>query len=208
VLGGNAARLLGCRRCLRHSASFVAVELPAKCARRSVVSARAPAPRPRETALGAPRGIHLTLKFLGETPVNRVPEIEEALARTVSRMASHKLALECWVGSGVGVPASSGSIFGGDLHPVQTCRNGWNQTRGRGLPRGPLPSAHLTLARVRPDDAEAATALPAALEAVRLPTGVIPIQVSHAQHPASRRRGVRAGCGVSARRGVGAQGGA
>jgi 2'-5' RNA ligase len=40
-----------------------------------------------------PEGVHLTLKFLGETPVERVPAIEGALAEVVDGAAPFRLAL-------------------------------------------------------------------------------------------------------------------
>ena len=40
-----------------------------------------------------PRGIHLTLKFLGDTPAQRVPAIEGALAEAVNGVTPFRLAL-------------------------------------------------------------------------------------------------------------------
>src|SRR5437773_7767902 len=40
-----------------------------------------------------PQGIHLTLKFLGATPSERVPAIQAALVDAVVDTASHELAL-------------------------------------------------------------------------------------------------------------------
>ena len=58
---------------------FIALDLPAEL-REAIGRATAPL---RNEALGArwskPEALHVTLKFLGETPADRVPEIERAL---------------------------------------------------------------------------------------------------------------------------------
>ncbi|MDI7277312.1 MAG: RNA 2',3'-cyclic phosphodiesterase, partial [Anaerolineae bacterium] len=41
----------------------------------------------------APEGIHLTLKFLGNVPAGRVPELGEALRRACARIAPFEIAI-------------------------------------------------------------------------------------------------------------------
>ncbi|HXE72079.1 MAG TPA: 2'-5' RNA ligase family protein, partial [Candidatus Nitrosotenuis sp.] len=41
----------------------------------------------------APENLHLTLKFLGETPEDKIPQIEEVLRRVASQHSSLELEL-------------------------------------------------------------------------------------------------------------------
>lgn len=127
-----------------------------------------------------PEGIHLTLKFLGETPADRVPAIRQALAGAVKGMPAHTVSL-----GGLGT-------FGGRRNPrvVWVDLRGDLETLGElqqrveraleaaGFPReGRSFSAHLTLARVRPETArELSEAVALAVEAVRTPDGEIPVR--------------------------------
>lgn len=125
-----------------------------------------------------PEGIHLTLKFLGETAADRVPTIEDALTGAVDRTAPHKLALG-ELGTFRGSrPRVLWVDLRGDVQPVRDLQERVESSLAdAGFPReGRSWSPHLTLARVRPETTrEVATALPPALEAVRPPAGVIPI---------------------------------
>jgi 2'-5' RNA ligase len=74
---------------------FIAIELPG-----NVLSAlnQVQHSLQREPALARlrwvrPEGIHLTLKFLGETPEERRPQIEAAISRTVAGIAPFELHL-------------------------------------------------------------------------------------------------------------------
>lgn len=119
-----------------------------------------------------PEGIHLTLKFLGDTPAQRVPVIEEAVAGAV-RGAPFRLAL--------GQPGTFGSGRGprvlwvdlaadvGRLRELQAAVE-------RALAEAGFPpeergfSPHLTLARVRqPPAPGTADRVSRALEAVSPP---------------------------------------
>jgi 2'-5' RNA ligase len=125
-----------------------------------------------------PEGIHLTLKFLGETPTDRVSAIEDALTGAVDRTAPHKLALGELGAFGGSRPRVLWVDLRGDLRPVQGLRERVESSLADAgfPPEGRSWSPHLTLARVRPETTrEVATALPAALEAVRPPVGVIPV---------------------------------
>jgi 2'-5' RNA ligase len=120
-----------------------------------------------------PEGIHLTLKFLGETPAERRPAIERAITRAVAGVAPFELHL--------GKPGR----FGGRNSP----RVIWIDVAGEieslsrlqsqieheiaplGYPTEDHPfSPHLTLARIPPERArEASAPLEAALTATTVP---------------------------------------
>ena len=100
-------------------------------------------------------GIHLTLKFLGETPPEKAPAIREALALAAQGVPAHELNL------------GSLGTFGGN-NPRVLCvdlKGGLETALGLqqrvdtelakiGFPReGRAFSPHLTLARVRPETA-------------------------------------------------------
>jgi RNA 2',3'-cyclic 3'-phosphodiesterase len=126
-----------------------------------------------------PEGIHLTLKFLGATPAQKVPAIEESLAETVEGERLHELTLGELGTFGGSRPRVLWLDLRGDLDAaftlqerVEKAMNGLGYEReARGW------SPHLTLARVRPELArDAAKALPAALDGVRAPIGAIPVR--------------------------------
>lgn len=126
-----------------------------------------------------PEGIHLTLKFLGETPRDRVASIVEALSASTTGVAPHDLSL--------GKLGTFGRRYAprvlwvdleGDLEPLLRLQE---QVERALIPLGFPPenrrfSPHLTLARVRPEDARAvAEPLADAIGAVSAPT--TPIEV-------------------------------
>jgi 2'-5' RNA ligase len=126
-----------------------------------------------------PEGIHLTLKFLGPTPAERLPAIEDALVGAVEDAAAHDLAL--------GKPGT----FGGSRPRVlwvdltgQVDAVGRLQERvesamnGLGFEReARVWSPHVTLARVRPETArETASGITRAISEVEIPAGVIPVR--------------------------------
>jgi len=108
-----------------------------------------------------PRGIHLTLKFLGETPAVKVAAITKALSGTTSGRSPFRLAL--------GAPGTFGSRRGprvlwldviGDIEPLRALQAAVEEALVEvGFPREERGfSPHLTLARVpqpaRPGTAE------------------------------------------------------
>jgi 2'-5' RNA ligase len=153
---------------------FVAVELPPGV-REALAELQAPL---RGHSLGSlrwvrPPGIHLTLKFLGETPSDRLPVVRQALARSVVGAAPHRLSL--------GPLGTFGSRRGpqvlwvaleGDLEPLGLLQQRVEQElEGAGFDRERRAFApHLTLARVRPESARALAApIAEALQLVQVP---------------------------------------
>ncbi|HEV8574282.1 MAG TPA: RNA 2',3'-cyclic phosphodiesterase [Dehalococcoidia bacterium] len=109
-----------------------------------------------------PEGIHLTLKFLGATPVEKVSAIEEALARVVPKLSpfavwlghfdtfrGEKVPRVVWVGL-----SSTGPDFYGLVGSLMHLERLYLQVEKALAPLG-FPTekrgftAHLTLARVR-----------------------------------------------------------
>jgi 2'-5' RNA ligase len=126
-----------------------------------------------------PEGIHLTLKFLGAAPHEKVPEIEEALTDAAAGVAQHELVLGEIGTFGGNRPRVVWVDLRGDLDPVRDLQERTERAlNALGYEREARGwSPHVTLARVRPETArEAAKALPAALEGVRVPAGVIPLR--------------------------------
>ncbi len=127
-----------------------------------------------------PEGIHLTLKFLGDTRAERVPEISAVLARVASGMASHELTLGAlgtfggarrprvlWVDLGSDVKAAT------DLQ--QLIDDGLSAIGIECETRGFSP--HLTLARVRPETArDVAAPLAEAVSTVSTPKAAITVR--------------------------------
>jgi 2'-5' RNA ligase len=125
-----------------------------------------------------PEGVHLTLKFLGETPASSVPAIEGALARAVAGTAAFRLAL--------GAPGTFGNRRGprvlwvdveGDLQPLQELQAAVErELAAAGFPPEQRAfSPHLTLARVaQPPPPGTAERVSRALEAVDAPQGEFP----------------------------------
>jgi 2'-5' RNA ligase len=126
-----------------------------------------------------PEGIHLTLKFLGETPAQRVPAIQEALAEAVAGINAHELSLGNLGTFGGSRPRVLWIDLTGDLDTVrelqertETALNALGFAReARGW------SPHVTLARVRPEAArDIAGVITAAMAGVNAPPGVIPVR--------------------------------
>ena len=122
-----------------------------------------------------PQGVHLTLKFLGETPASSLAAIEAALARAVSGMPSFRLAL--------GAPGTFGNRRGprvlwvdveGELQPLQQLQAAIERELAAAgfAPEERGFSPHLTLARVpQPPRPGLAERVGRALEAVASPRG-------------------------------------
>ncbi len=105
-----------------------------------------------------PEGIHVTLKFLGETPAARVPAIRNALAAAVRGMSPFDLKPEgLGTFGGQRTPRVVWVGVGGDTAALATLAGRVEAARApMGFPAESRPfAAHLTLARVR-DDAPAA----------------------------------------------------
>jgi 2'-5' RNA ligase len=124
-----------------------------------------------------PEGIHLTLKFLGETPMEKVSAIEAALADSVEGIATHELLIGKLGTFGGGRPRVLWLDLAGDLDRVRQLQERVEAlTEKLGFPREARGwSPHLTLARVRPETArEIAGAIAPAISAVTIPPGVVP----------------------------------
>jgi 2'-5' RNA ligase len=127
-----------------------------------------------------PEGIHLTLKFLGETPRDKVSKIEAAISGSVDGAAPHELRL------------GSMGTFGSRNSPrvLWVDLEGDKDALGRlqkhvdvaldaiGFPGEKRPfAAHLTLARVREESArEIAEPLAAAVRSVSVPPADVPVR--------------------------------
>jgi len=127
-----------------------------------------------------PEGIHLTLKFLGETPREKVPGIVQALPACTAGVAPHELSLgKLGTFGSRSAPRVLWVDLDGDLTPLLRLQE---QVEGAlaslGFPREDRRfSPHLTLARVRPEEARSAAGpLAQALEAVRAPQAAIEVR--------------------------------
>jgi len=127
-------------------------------------------------------GIHLTLKFLGDTPENMVPQISEALSRAVAGTRRHRLSLGRIGTFGGKRPRVLWVDLVGDTDELASLQAdvekglsdlGFEREKRRF-------SAHLTLARVRPEtSADIMEAIPKAIDSVRAPdTAVLVSEVA------------------------------
>ncbi len=153
--------------------AFVALELPdaarAFCAEATSQARSALGSDGRVVRWVDPEGIHLTLKFLGSVPAERVPEMVDRVAREVADFGPFPLAI-----GGLGLFPSQRAprvvwlALIGDLTALGKCQERVEAaTVPLGFAREQRPfQPHLTCGRVR----EGAT--PAQLAAIgRLPTG-------------------------------------
>lgn len=122
-------------------------------------------------------GIHLTLKFLGETPESRVPAISEALRKGAAGHRRQTLSL-----GGLGTfggrrnPRVLWVDLEGDLDALAALQASIDdELAAIGFPKEDRSfSPHLTLARVRPETArELADAIARAIEGVKVPRAEI-----------------------------------
>jgi 2'-5' RNA ligase len=160
---------------------FVAIELPQAvldALRRLQSELRARGLEPLRWV--RPEGIHLTLKFLGETPAERVPDIAQALEQAAKGVPPHDLSL-----GPLGTFGSRGSPrvlwvdLAGDLEPLRRLQERIEKSLAQiGFPKEGRPfSAHLTLARVPPEAARGlAGRLAEAVQRVKGPPGHIPVR--------------------------------
>jgi 2'-5' RNA ligase len=161
---------------------FVAIELPG-----SILSALTQLQHQlqRDPALARlrwvrPEGIHLTLKFLGETPASRRARIEEAITRGVQGAAPFDLRLGTLGTFGrKGQPRVAWVDVSGDserLIRLQAAID--HELAAIGFQADSRPySPHLTLARIPDDRArEVAEPLARAIGIVPPPVGEIPVE--------------------------------
>ena len=139
----------------------------------------------RGKGLGALRwvrseGIHLTLKFLGETPASRVASISEAVKSATVGHASHSLSLgKLGTFGGRNNPRVLWVDVGGDVEATRALQGSIDNALAQlGFAKETRAfSPHLTLARVRPETArEVAGALADAIESTPAPAGTIAVR--------------------------------
>lgn len=160
---------------------FIAVELPADVRRRLAEVAD----ELRGMGLDRlrwvrPENIHITLKFLGETPADSLPQIEDALRAAAEGVAPHELKLgKLGKFGGRQNPRVLWVDVGGDVDALKALQK---RVDARIAPLGfstderPF-AAHLTLARVPQDLArKVARPLTEAVEAVKVPDTPIPVR--------------------------------
>jgi 2'-5' RNA ligase len=126
-----------------------------------------------------PEGIHLTLKFLGETSAEKVPLIEEALIKAVEAAPAHELALGAIGTFGGKSPRVLWIDLRGDLEMTLGLQERVDSALAEiGFPRERRKFApHLTLARVRPDIAhEMAGPLAHAIRAAEPPAAAVAVR--------------------------------
>jgi 2'-5' RNA ligase len=126
-----------------------------------------------------PEGIHLTLKFLGATPIEKVSAIESALPMSVADTAAHELSLGKLGTFGGSRPRVLWIDLKGRLGDVRALQGRVESAmHGLGFEREAREwSPHVTLARVRPETArEAARMIPQAMSGIDVPPGVIPVR--------------------------------
>lgn len=133
--------------------TFIAIELDAalRAALAELQSELKRAPLARLGRWVDPNGIHLTLKFLGNVPANRLPELRQALHRAAREVEPFELTL---AGLGCFSPKQPRVIWVGVQDPsgalgrLQCAVE--RETGIIGFPAEDRPfSPHLTLARVR-----------------------------------------------------------
>ena len=149
------------------------------CRRSTVCSTPCSATRPWRGCAGCgPEGIHLTLKFLGETPAERRAEIEAAVGRAATGVQPFELHLgKLGTFGSARSPRVLWVDVGGDLQALAKLHSQVEKELGAlGFPaEGRRFSPHLTLARVPPERAaEAADPLAAAIAGNQSPSGTIP----------------------------------
>ena len=126
-----------------------------------------------------PEGIHLTLKFLGETPAQKVPLIQEVLVSAVEAAPAHELALGAIGTFGGKNPRVLWIDLKGDLDVMLGLQERADSALAEiGFPRERRKFApHLTLARVRPEIAhEMAGPLAHAIRTAEPPTATVAVR--------------------------------
>jgi len=173
---------------------FVAVELPASVRQRLAdLAAEVRGMGLERLRWVRPENIHITLKFLGETPADRQPEIEDALRAAAEGVAPHELTLgELGKFGGRQSPRVLLVDVRGDVDALKALQK---RVDGKiaplGFPAEKRPfAAHLTLARVPQDLArKVARPLTEAIDAVKVPDPPIPVREIVLMRSELRREG-------------------
>ncbi len=124
-------------------------------------------------------GIHLTLKFLGDTPEETVPRISEVLTAAISDIRSHELSLGRIGTFGGKRPRVLWVDLDGEVEALRSLQEAVEEALSKlGFERERRAfNPHLTLARVRPEaSSEMAEPIAAALESVRTPSARIAVR--------------------------------
>jgi 2'-5' RNA ligase len=173
---------------------FVAVELPASVRQRLAdVAEELRGMGLARLRWARPENIHVTLKFLGETPAERRPQIEEALRAAAEGVAPHELTLgELGKFGGRQNPRVLWVDVRGDVDALKALQKRVDaRIAPLGFPADERPfAAHLTLARVPQDLArKVARPLAEAIEAVKVPDTPIPVREIVLMRSELRREG-------------------
>ena len=173
---------------------FIAVELPANVRQRLADLAD------ELRAMGLerlrwvrPENIHVTLKFLGETPAERQPQIEDALRAAAEGVAPHELTLgELGKFGGRQNPRVLWVDVRGDVDALKAMQKRVDAgIAALGFPADERPfAAHLTLARVPQDLArKVARPLTDAIDTVKVSDPPIPVREIVLMRSELRREG-------------------
>ncbi len=173
---------------------FIAVELPANVRQRLAdVADELRGMGLERLRWVRPENIHITLKFLGETPADRQPQIEDALRAAAEGVASHELTLgELGKFGGRQNPRVLWVDVRGDVDALKALQKRVDAgIAALGFPADERPfAAHLTLARVPQDLAKkVARPLAEAIDAVKVPDPPIPVREVVLMRSELRREG-------------------
>ena len=173
---------------------FIAVELPANVRQRLAdVADELRGMGLERLRWVRPENIHITLKFLGETPAERQPQIEDALRAAAEGVAPHELTLgELGKFGGRQNPRVLWVDVRGDVDALKALHKRVDaKIAPLGFPADERPfAAHLTLARVPQDLAKkVARPLTEAIEAVKVPDPPIPVREIVLMRSELRREG-------------------
>ena len=173
---------------------FIAVELPANVRQRLAgVADELRGMGLERLRWVRPENIHITLKFLGETPAERQAEIEDALRAAAEGVAAHELTLgELGKFGGRQNPRVLWVDVRGDVDALKALHKRVDaRIAPLGFPADERPfAAHLTLARVPQDLAKkVARPLAEAIEAVKVPDPPIPVREVVLMRSELRREG-------------------
>ncbi len=173
---------------------FIAVELPANVRQRLAdVADELRGMGLERLRWVRPENIHITLKFLGETPAERQPQIEDALRAAAEGVAPHELTLgELGKFGGRQNPRVLWVDVRGDVDALKALQKRVDaRIAPLGFPADERPfAAHLTLARVPQDLAKkVARPLAEAIDAVKVPDPPIPVREIVLMRSELRREG-------------------
>ncbi|HUF54204.1 MAG TPA: RNA 2',3'-cyclic phosphodiesterase [Dehalococcoidia bacterium] len=173
---------------------FVAIELPEEIRDAlAETQARLKVGELERLRWAKPQNIHITLKFLGETPAGRQQAIEGALAEAVQGVAPFEIRLgKLGKFGGRQNPRVLWVDAAGDTQALSALQN---RVQEKLSPLGFSPenrpfSVHLTLARV-PEDMQRAVARPIneAIDTVKVPDMEIPVRKVSLMRSELRREG-------------------